>query len=120
MIFTKVNSGPHVETHFLEHASDAGTEMPKSNPDQMQKLFKSDISVLIGVLEKNLSISISLRTLTSTQPPFQMLLAENQILKNISWTADPLEDKTTWKVEQICKICSMLAIFIIWIIQKLF
>lgn len=40
--------------------------------------------MLKGVLKKHLSISTSLRTLTSNQPPFQKLLAENQILKNAS------------------------------------
>lgn len=57
MIFTKASSGLQVKTYFLEHASDARTEMPNSNPDQMQKFFKSDISVLTGELEKNLSPS---------------------------------------------------------------
>lgn len=73
--------------------------------------------MLKGVLKKHLSISISLRTLTSNQPPFQKLLAENQILKNASWTVDPSEEKKTQKVEQICMVCSLLAIFIIRINQ---
>lgn len=59
----------------------------------MQKFFKSDISVLTGELEKNLSPSAW--ELRSNQPPLQTLLAENQSLKNISWTVDPLEDKKT-------------------------
>lgn len=80
-ILTTANSGLQVKTHFLGYGLGAGIEMPNSNPDQMQKVFKSDISVLIGVLEKNLSISISLRTLTSNQLSLQMLLAGNQILK---------------------------------------
>lgn len=77
-------------------------------PRSSVKAFKSEIFMVTPVLGKYLSLvfSISLRTLTSNQPPFQTLLAGKYTLKNICVKLQIFLKTRTQRRWNIWRICT--------------